>query len=297
MRRVRPGSARSLRQWAGRTGSFARRSSARSAGSWRAGSRRRMAQAWSGIPSSTARRSSRTVSRASAHSDGATTQAGSGPARTSRGARARTPRSVDEEGRADGGNARRPLARTGVVVLPIVGDECDDGPFPRDGREETLAQAAEVVEAVDEERLGRRRAGSGGGTLESGSRDPRSAFAGTRSRSSGSPPVRGGRARSGVAPDGGKELAEAGGAQARDSRRSFAVRRRSAAREDRSRSSPNAAPAGLSRSARRARSTSPSGGSGGRGSGTELRSRARSRNVTKRRLAIPPSASAARRLR
>lgn len=77
---------------------------------------------------------------------------------------------LGEERRANGRKAFRPLARRRGVVLPVVGHESDDGALPRDGCEEPLAQAAEVVEAVDEERLGGRRADRRGGPLERGRR-------------------------------------------------------------------------------------------------------------------------------
>ncbi len=58
------------------------------------------------------------------------------------------------------------LAR--LFRLPVDWDERDDGPLGGDGREERLAYAAEVVKAVDEERLGPRRSRRRGASREEG---------------------------------------------------------------------------------------------------------------------------------
>jgi hypothetical protein len=73
-----------------------------------------------------------------------------------------------EEGRAGG----RDAGRRGFVlpVLPVVRDEREDGPVAGHGAEEALAQPPEVVEAVDEERLGGRGARGVGRPLERGGR-------------------------------------------------------------------------------------------------------------------------------
>ena len=114
-----------------------------------------------------------------------------------------------EEGRAD---ERDAVAR--LLGGPVPGDEGEDGSLPGDGGEERLADATQVVEAVDEERLGPRRFPHERGSLQGGVRigegspealeaaehpcdlrEERGAIAGARDLRGEVPEVRGGDAR------------------------------------------------------------------------------------------------------
>lgn len=99
---------------------------------------------------------------------------------------------LGELGRGDDDGDLRPLARVGhragrraeealeevrsrrgdslarLFRLPVDRDERDDGSLAGDGREERLADAAEIVQAVDEERLGARPGRRRGASCEEG---------------------------------------------------------------------------------------------------------------------------------